>query len=409
MAKIKNGVGMPVKASPSDEIRLRTPGPTMMYGIHEEPDFNPIRDTPVKAPEMKLNHEKQLKRIFALLNAGGEPARITEELAQTIIDDVADMQMSHNGMEDALKHERAETKILSVALSEIYRSLYGYEPTPLFPIEDTMINIRSRIEQLKSGHKHAQYLEQCIRDVHHKLKCPDSDVKDIEALFEEIRIRISSLMEIMKASFDSINEPDSTEKHVREHTESIREIAEQLGVNYLTESVKRSVLEIKAEIERREKDAYIELRQVDKLRIEQDSAKKHILGLTESLRSAPFAGDISSLTLEEAINLLSIALANRLPAKDKEEREKCTKLEREIAQLNYETSKLRFTENSALEKKAESWAVKAIEYRILLSTIERRLRGLWMPEPMREAEIVDAAANTVKDIVDLIAKGIGKS
>lgn len=229
MAEIKNGVGVPVKASPSDEIVL------------------------TNAPD----HEKQLKRIFALLNAGGKPARITEALAQTIIDDVTDMQMSHNGMVDALKHERAETKILSVALSEIYRSLYGYEPTRLFPIEDTMINIRSRIEQLKD-------------------KTTDKERETLEWL-----------------------------------TESIREIGQQLEMERPADLVRHTILEIKAEIERREKAAYIDPRQVDKLRTEQDSAKKHILDLTECLRDKPFAGDTSSLTLEEAINLLSIALANR--------------------------------------------------------------------------------------------------
>ena len=85
---------------------------------------------------------------------------------------------------------------------------------------------------------------------------------------------------------------------------------------------------------------------------------------------------------------------------------KTGRLEREIARLNYQTSKLRFSENSALEKKAEVWAIKAIEYRVLLSTVERRLRGMWTPEP--------AAANTVsmsdvEDMADLIAEGIGKS
>ena len=421
---------------------------------------------------MKLNYEKYMKKLYALINACEAPACISEEMADDIYEDVADTEAENKTLRHDLSEERKTTKTLSVALAEIYRTVYGYEPSALFPLEGTLENIQKQIENMKRRSKAfsgslvgpskeestIKYLEQCIRHIHSKLKCPDSDVKDIEALFEEISIRTSSLIEIMKASFNDINgQVDKTtdselldkERETLEwRTESIREIAEQLGVNYLTESVKHAVLEIKAEIERREKDAYIELRQVGKLRIEQDNAKKHILELTGCLRGEPFAGDISSLTLEEVIDLLSVAIANKLPAVPAGELEEaieriynsqytskipsmsksqldrlCTRieditkwnkavlvktgrLEREIARLNYQTSKLRFTENSALEKKAEVWAIKAIEYRVLLSTVERRLRGMWTPEP--------AAANTVsmsdvEDMADLIAEGIGKS
>jgi len=48
-------------------------------------------------------------------------------------------------------------------------------------------------------------LERAIRIIHRKLKCPDSDVKDLYVILEEIHIRIGSLLELMNATFSEIN------------------------------------------------------------------------------------------------------------------------------------------------------------------------------------------------------------
>jgi hypothetical protein len=367
---------------------------------------------------MKLNYEKYMKKLYMLLNACEAPACISEEMADDIYEDVADTEAENKTLRHDLSEERKTTKTLSVALAEIYRTVYGYEPSALFPIEGTLENIQKHIENMKRRSKAfsgslvgpskeestIKYLEQCIRHIHSKLKCPDSDVKDMEAVLEEIYIRIGSLLMLTKSGFEEVNKKVTEEPKVEEDQMLCAfcwSVTPRLDAEALAEWVDRHWMRLRhgagyaCEACTKVAERAFKARQDEIPRIELEA-------FIEKLHKAVY-GEPEFTTKELKTHFLHRLITTI--QRDKEERVKCAELENEIARLKHETSSLRFAENSALEKKAEVWAIKAIEYRLMLGAIEKRLRDMWIPKYMREAEdegapSVDAAE--VEELADLI-------